>query len=903
MKRLLPFSVAAIVLASSAIVGAAPAYLVKDIHSGFWPLDQRTITRVDATTDAVYMLSIKSDNGGNQKLLINSSNTRDPESHIGWTIADLNMTQLARRLSAYPNIIIRAGKAIFAHQQGLSYAFAELDGASGTMTPLTPVRSVFSEINALWTGPSGAVCFLRTNHDASAWEIGSMNPAAPDDAITTSISMPASTGPLMPRVEHACVVDTKLFFSLTENEGRVLSVYCTDGTASETTRIYQRTGSTPARLELMSALGRAFFNVVSDGPSLLHSSDGTLAGTRFLGSPGFLMLHANGSTAVSSSELYLMPLSTATVFATDGVTTRTLPPPEAAGPFLSATDALAWIGEHLYIELHSSSEIRQYVTDGYTTPTILSSANNPAGLIKGVKSVTSGTLLRSEDGVFFTTGELASAQLLATIDTSIPEHRVLDIFQGHAVYNKVAAAGSSGEQLFLSRSNPGSPVAITNFQQIPLSSDPGNYIKAGGKLFFTDGMAQQELQFNDRSTYCLDPIEQTVTKAAPFGVNWIGTTPIGPLYSPYFGPGSSGDVYVINAAVPSGVKIRLTSDGSGFRRSAPLFNLGDVCYFTISAPGVSPVLYRSNGIPSGTQIIIHHPGPGTLLEGPYQPIGVAGTHGYFYAKTATPTPSLYPVWAVAGPISAITPIASFPQPPTPGAALPGSRIIFAASPAESGPYTIYTCSGTAASLTALGTAGAERPSHFVSAGTNVYYYSAAAAPGGGLPFSEAVMQLSYTDGASHTGPVDATGGIRLIQNARLQLRSSAHGGVYCVGTTPDGHSQIAYSDGTSAGTRILAELPAAAAPQLLEEVNGWMYMAVTTPDLGRELYRATATAGSIQLVQDLAPGAASGAVMQDAAVLGNTLYFAGYDNGLSSTGRELYGLTVLDSSVSDWTLY
>ncbi len=97
------------------------------------------------------------------------------------------------------------------------------------------------------------------------------------------------------------------------------------------------------------------------------------------------------------------------------------------------------------------------------------------------------------------------------------------------------------------------------------------------------------------------------------------------------------------------------------------------------------------------------------------------------------------------------------------------------------------------------------------------------------------------------------------------------------------------SDGTGAGTRMLADLyPGAGSsrPAGFTEAGGRLYFTATDPDHGRELWRTDGTAEGTRLVEDLNPQALS-SDPAELTVVGNRLYFVA-DDGL--TGRELWAL-------------
>lgn len=80
-------------------------------------------------------------------------------------------------------------------------------------------------------------------------------------------------------------------------------------------------------------------------------------------------------------------------------------------------------------------------------------------------------------------------------------------------------------------------------------------------------------------------------------------------------------------------------------------------------------------------------------------------------------------------------------------------------------------------------------------------------------------------------------------------------------TTPTNGTELWISDGTEAGTQLLADLlPGAgsSSPEDLYTADGLVYFHATTPTLGRELYVTDGTAAGTRLVRDIYPGGQSG---------------------------------------------
>ena len=73
-------------------------------------------------------------------------------------------------------------------------------------------------------------------------------------------------------------------------------------------------------------------------------------------------------------------------------------------------------------------------------------------------------------------------------------------------------------------------------------------------------------------------------------------------------------------------------------------------------------------------------------------------------------------------------------------------------------------------------------------------------------------------------------------------------------------TELWHSDGTSAGTTLVADIAASSAnadPGSLVNVNGTLFFSATDSVHGRELWKSDGTAGGTGLVADINPGSAS----------------------------------------------
>jgi len=168
---------------------------------------------------------------------------------------------------------------------------------------------------------------------------------------------------------------------------------------------------------------------------------------------------------------------------------------------------------------------------------------------------------------------------------------------------------------------------------------------------------------------------------------------------------------------------------------------------------------------------------------------------------------------------------------------------------------------------------------------------------------------------SHAAQRQALSAPRLalsINTATLPTSSLPHGFAPLDATraifraeTPSEGGELWVSDGTPAGTRLLADLEPGAAPQYfgLVPFNGAVYFSGSDGVHGSELWRTDGTLAGTRLVYEATPGREGG--VDDLTVAGSELFFTGTGNRLfrsDGTGPGTRAVTTLPGSPTELTV-
>ncbi len=907
IRYILGTGVTAVLLALSVPAAAQTIQLLKDLQPGLVQNDVRTIVQIVPTTHTLYTVSgRRSDYIQRTRYYINSSNGQDMEQKIGFSLGSPVSFDSGYAPTDYPFFVVRDGKAVFSRGEDSS-SFVELDGATGEVTRLTFDKQSNAAI-ATWIGADNQICFLRNTYAEYSFEIGFLDASSSTGlTITRQIPVPYDHGfPYgPPQITAVKVLGNTLLFAVSEKDFKKVTLWGTDGTAAGTEQLHSQASDSYINSNLILALGKCFFSVMKDASSVaLHITDGTFAGTTLIDEamPGILPGYRPYENAESSSTLYwLSSPYEGQIMYSDGLTTGVLPFDEDAD---LAPKALCWVEGKLYISTITTGIGPMYpgpllVSDGVSTPTALSSGEVPMSSIYAKAETATGTYVYSDNTIYFVVGDVSNSQLIASFEQRDQlDSYTMAFFDGRIAYGAGTTVGNS-DQLFIS--DPADPYhshLLTQFTRTPISSDPGDFETAAQYSFFRNTVHEDTYP---EQVYRTDGTAAGTVDLLPTEPVWLGGTVHGMLFyhkiqemgfGGYYGDGQ----FFLSNGMPGAIPqpIFNSSDSHTGRPPTRLFTINGVSFIGGSRFEDEPILITSDGTPQGTSFVSQSFEP-TNLEYPFHPIGVAGARGLYYARTTNTAVLTHEIWSSDGTAQGTAKISESIAAPTAGAEVPGGLIVYGAEMPGAGIEPMLsdgTSTGTKLLADIVPGASGSNARRFTSAGARAFFV--ADEPGG----TWAVWATDGTEaGTTKLPPLNAL----VDEDEQFVMRASQHGGVYITGVHA-GSCRLIYSDGPAAGTRVVAELPADAAPQMLAEVRGFLYLAMTTPDLGRELYRTVGYDGGLNLVQDFAPGRASGAIMSDAGVIGNKLIFAADPND-GVTGREPHYITVLDSKVADWQLY
>jgi ELWxxDGT repeat protein len=303
----------------------------------------------------------------------------------------------------------------------------------------------------------------------------------------------------------------------------------------------------------------------------------------------------------------------------------------------------------------------------------------------------------------------------------------------------------------------------------------------------------------------------------------------------------------------------------------PFLRLGDAAFYVAATADFVNRLWRTDGTPEGSALIFDPAddegvtGVATVFDGRIFFTTVTGSETRFYASdgTAAGTARLF----------------SLPLQLVFGFKAVGDRLLFVGE-GPNGESDLWVSDGTAAGTRILLTEQGAVPDPFLAFGGTFYF-----------PLSGALWRTDLTpDGTAQVLPSDASpdpyfGLDRIVPFAGSLFFIAQTGSPY---DNLFGDLVLYRSDGTAVGTTAIKDLglfdPAAFEPVASVVAGGLLYFVSNDAAHGQELWRTDGTPAGTLLVADLQPGAGSSLSLELTAY-GDRLFFTADDG---EHGRELW---------------
>ncbi|MEA2733766.1 MAG: hypothetical protein QOE14_217, partial [Humisphaera sp.] len=641
-------------------------------------------------------------------------------------------------------------------------------------------------------------------------------------------TVPVSTSYPGPR--NIVVAGGRMFFRGSDGGGDEL--WSSDGTAAGTARIKDiRPGGAGSDIRgLMSINGRVYFRA-DDGSSgqELWTSDGTAAGTQ-------RVKDINPGVADSGPSFLTNVNGTLYFAATDG----------ASGFELWKSDGTD-AGTVRVRDIRAGS--------GGSTPTMLQNVN--------------GTLMfLANDGpsgfeIWKSDGTPAGTVLVKDIIPGAAGAQINNLSAAGGLLYFSANDGASGYELWKSDGTAAGTVRVKDLAPGATSSMPTMMTPFGERMFFiaNNGNSGMEPWISDGTvtgTFLLQdiwpgPNHPNIESAVRVGSDRIFFAVVDEVW---LTDGASAGTRTVKP--PTGFTLH-SSNARNFT------NVNGVGYFSADDSVNGPELWRTDGTPSGTSMLLDiTPGAGgTDLQ---QFFNVNGTL-FFLANSR--------LWKSDGTAAGTVMVTTNPL-SSPKLIPVGNTLYFiAGTPAGSG---LWKSNGTAAGTTLVkANVNAWRPESLVDVNGTLFFTADDGTTGQELWKSDGTAAGTVL--VKDIIPGVTSGGPYLLTNVNGTLFFRANDG-------PHGY-ELWKSDGTATGTVMVKDIaPGAdgAVIQSLRAMNGLLYFTADDRTHGQEIWRSDGTDAGTVLVKDLRPGP-HGSSPGNMTVSNGVLYFRA-DDGVS--GAELW---------------
>ena len=691
--------------------------------------------------------------------------------------------------------------------------------------------------------------------------------AGPAPAIRTQILDDINTNgaglTVSSHVTSLANVDGILYFDA--NDGSTgTELWKSDGTAAGTVLVADiAPGSASSTPQDLTAIGGKLYFLADDGThgTQVFVSDGTAAGTVELTNIAF-----GGGGKASAGTVTITDLNGTACFnaptalwRSDGTVAGTVLVKTFTGRLVSLTT----VNNTLFFVASDATNINAiWSSDGTAAGTTI--LNVPTGG-RGASELTdvAGTLFFSVSAapnteLWKSDGSAAGTVLVKTLISVGGRGAVSSpAVVGDTLYFSFDD-GTNGKELWKSDGTDAGTMMVADIVPGATGSNPTALVGVGNTLFFTTG----GLRLWKSDGTAAGTIALSAANADPFDLTNVGGT----LYFEASDITNGAELWKSDGTPGGTVLVKDIAAGNNGSSPASITAIGNKAFFSADDFIHGRELWSSDGTAAGTAMVTNIY-PATAGSSPTQ-LTAAGNRLFFVANDGVHGNEL---WSSDG-TAAGTALMADINPGTLDANIQsptnvnGTLFFSATGPARG----LFRSDGTPTGTIRLSTSSTSGPNSLTAVNGVLYY----------IDLVGSDWELFKSDGTpAGTGVFKTFTGGGLLPD---QTMVNVGGKLFFVGRDLAHGNELWTSDGTAAGTVLVADLtPGAAGSSLqnLTAVGNTLYFTFDDGTHGKELWKSDGTAAGTMMVADIAPGSASALNSAQANLLavGNKLFFIATD--------------------------